>query len=79
VASRPKAASARPPPIRTIAIAATFLVYDPGTALPIREIARILRRSCPAWTYSEVPGAGHMAPLTQPELINPLVSSFLAS
>ena len=56
---------------------ATLLVYDPGTVLPTREIAAILRRSCAAWTYKEVPGAGHMAPLTRPDVINPLVSSFL--
>ncbi len=58
---------------------ATLLVYDPGTVLPIRAIAQILRRSCPAWAYREVPGAGHMAPLTHPQLINPLVASFLAA
>jgi pimeloyl-ACP methyl ester carboxylesterase len=57
----------------------TLLVCDPATVSPIREIARILRRSCPMWTYKEVPGAGHMAPLTHPELINPLVASFLAA
>jgi pimeloyl-ACP methyl ester carboxylesterase len=57
----------------------TLLVCDPGTILPIREIARLLRRACPAWTYMEVPGAGHMAPLTRPELVNPLIASFLAA
>jgi pimeloyl-ACP methyl ester carboxylesterase len=58
---------------------ATLLVYDPGTVLPIREIAAILRRACPGWAYKELPGAGHMAPLTRPDLINPLVGSFLIS
>jgi pimeloyl-ACP methyl ester carboxylesterase len=57
----------------------TLLVYDPCTVFPIRVIAEILRRSCPAWTYKEVPGAGHMAPLTRPDLINPLVGSFLGA
>jgi pimeloyl-ACP methyl ester carboxylesterase len=57
---------------------ATLLEYDPGTVLPIREITSILLRCCPEWTSQEVPGAGHMAPLTRPDLINPLVSSFLA-
>ena len=56
---------------------ATLAVYDPGTVLPVREIAVILRRTCPGWLHREVPGAGHMAPLTRPELINPLVGSFL--
>lgn len=58
---------------------ATLLVCDPGTVLPIREITAVLRRSCPGWAYEEVAGAGHMAPLTRPDLINPLVASFLGA
>ena len=54
----------------------TLLVCDPETVLPIREITAILRRSCPAWAHKELPGAGHMAPLTRPELVNPIVRSF---
>jgi pimeloyl-ACP methyl ester carboxylesterase len=57
----------------------TLLVCDPGTVLPIREIAALLHRSNPGWIYREVPGAGHMAPITNPELINPLVGTFLRS
>jgi len=56
---------------------ATLALYDPGTVLPVREIAAILRRSCRKWTYKEAPGTGHMAPLTCPDVINPLVSAFL--
>jgi pimeloyl-ACP methyl ester carboxylesterase len=55
----------------------TLLVCDPRTVLPIREIAALLHRSNPGWVYKEVPGAGHMAPLTRPDLINPLIGSFL--
>ena len=55
----------------------TLLVSDPNTVLPIREITAILRRSCPMWTYKEIAGGGHMAPLTRPDLINPLVKAFL--
>jgi pimeloyl-ACP methyl ester carboxylesterase len=57
----------------------TLLVFDPVGVAPPREIAAILRRSCPGWTFAETPGAGHMAPLTHPDLVNPLVSSFLQS
>jgi pimeloyl-ACP methyl ester carboxylesterase len=57
----------------------TLAIYDPGTVLPVREIAAILRQSCRAWIYQELPGVGHMAPLTRPDVINPLVSSFLAA
>ena len=54
----------------------TLVVSDPNTVLPVREITALLRRSCPMWTYKEIAG-GHMAPLTRPDLINPLVRSFL--
>ena len=56
---------------------ATLAVHDPGTVLPIREIAAILRAACPAWRHQEVPGVGHMAPLTRPDVINPIIGSFL--
>jgi len=55
----------------------TLLASDPGTVRPIREITAILRRSCPLWTYQEIAGGGHMAPLTRPDLVNPIVRSFL--
>lgn len=57
----------------------TLLIFDSRSALPIREVIAILRRECPAWTYRDVPGAGHMAPLTRPDLINPLVVEFLSA
>jgi len=57
----------------------TLLVSDPNTVFPIREITAILRLSCPMWTYKEIAGGGHMAPLTRPDVINPLVRSFLRS
>ena len=63
----------------TLLPGATLLICDPRTVLPIREITAVLRRSCPGWAYQEVPGAGHMAPLTRPELINPLIASFLGT
>jgi pimeloyl-ACP methyl ester carboxylesterase len=56
---------------------ATLLVCDPGTVRPIRELNALLRSARPDLAYQEVPGAGHMAPLTRPDMINPLVASFL--
>jgi pimeloyl-ACP methyl ester carboxylesterase len=56
---------------------ATLVVSDPTTVRPIREITEVLRRSCPLWTFKEIAAGGHMAPLTRPDLINPVVSSFL--
>lgn len=59
--------------------AATLVVSDPKTVRPIREITALLRQSCPSWTYKEIDGGGHMAPLVRPDLINPIVKSFLLS
>ncbi len=56
---------------------ATLLVCDPGTVRPIRELNTLLRMSRPELAYKEVRGAGHMAPLTRPDTINPLIASFL--
>jgi pimeloyl-ACP methyl ester carboxylesterase len=55
----------------------TLLASDPNTVWPIRDITAILRRACPGWGYEEIAGAGHMAPLTRPDLVNPIVMSFL--
>jgi pimeloyl-ACP methyl ester carboxylesterase len=55
----------------------TLVISDPKTVLPIREITTILRQSCPTWTFKEIAGGGHMAPLTRPDLVNRLVASFL--
>jgi pimeloyl-ACP methyl ester carboxylesterase len=56
---------------------ATLVVSDPKTVFPIREITALLRRSCPMWTFKEIADGGHTAPLTHPELVNPIVQSFL--
>jgi pimeloyl-ACP methyl ester carboxylesterase len=57
----------------------TLLIADPRSVLPVREITAILRGACPAWAYHDVPDAGHMAPLTRPDLINPIVRTFLCA
>jgi len=55
----------------------TLVVSDPATRLPIREIVAILEGACPHWTFRTVADGGHMAPLTRPDLVNPLVREFL--
>ena len=47
------------------------------TVRPTREIVELLREACPAWRFEQTTGGGHMAPLTRPDLINPVVSAFL--
>jgi pimeloyl-ACP methyl ester carboxylesterase len=57
--------------------ARTLVVSDAATRLPIREIVDIFAKACPHWTFHTIPEGGHMAPLTRPELINPVVHQFL--
>lgn len=57
--------------------ASTLVMSDPQTRRPIREIVDIFGRACPHWRFEPIAGGGHMAPLTRPELVNPLVQQFL--
>jgi pimeloyl-ACP methyl ester carboxylesterase len=50
---------------------------DPGTRRPIREIVELLAEACPHWRFHAMPGGGHMAPLTRPELVNLAIREFL--
>jgi pimeloyl-ACP methyl ester carboxylesterase len=57
--------------------ARTLVVSDPATRRPIREIVELLAEGCPEWSFRSLPEGGHMAPLTRPELVNPIVREFL--
>lgn len=57
--------------------AQTLVVSDKSTRLPIREIVDIFAQACPHWSFRFIADAGHMAPLTRPDLINPIVREFL--
>ncbi|MCX7144294.1 MAG: alpha/beta hydrolase [Proteobacteria bacterium] len=57
--------------------AKTLLISGANTRLALREIADLFRATCPHWTFVTIPEAGHMAPLTHPDLVNPIVKHFL--
>jgi pimeloyl-ACP methyl ester carboxylesterase len=56
-----------------------LVVYDAETKRPIREIVELFIDACPHWSFKEITGGSHMAPLFQPELVNPIISEFLNS
>lgn len=60
-------------PERTLAVCAV------DTWAPLRAVRDVLRANLPRWKFVELPGGGHMAPLTRPELVNPLVVEFLTA
>jgi pimeloyl-ACP methyl ester carboxylesterase len=55
----------------------TLVLSDPSARRPIREIIGILAEACPQWSFRLIPEGGHMAPLTRPELVNPIIREFL--
>lgn len=55
----------------------TLVLSDKSTRLPIREIVDLLATACPHWSFHTIAEGGHMAPLTRPELVNPMVRAFL--
>jgi pimeloyl-ACP methyl ester carboxylesterase len=57
--------------------ARTLVVSDKATRLPIREIIDLFTQACPHWSFRYITEGGHMAPLTRPEVINPIVREFL--
>lgn len=57
--------------------AKTLVVSAADTRRPIREIVEILSGSCPSWHFRQLSDGGHMAPLTRPDLVNPIVRQFL--
>ncbi len=57
--------------------AKTLVMSDPQTRRPIREIVEVFAQACAHWRFHPMAGAGHMAPLTRPELVNPVVRRFL--
>ena len=59
--------------------AKTLIVSAAETKRPIREIVKLFVEACPHWSFAEVAGGGHMAPLFQPDLVNPIVREFLDS
>lgn len=57
--------------------AKAMMVYSPGARYPSREIAQLFKQKCPNWSVVRIADGGHMAPLSHPELVNPLIADFL--
>lgn len=55
----------------------TCLIAGSRSPASSRAVAELLARTLPCVDFYRI-GAGHMAPITQPELVNPLIARFLA-
>ncbi len=59
--------------------ARTLLMYAAHTRRPVHSLIDIFARACPHWTITRVAEGGHMAPLTRPDVVNPLIRAFFDS
>lgn len=57
--------------------AKAMIAYSPDARRPSREIAQLFEEKCPDWSVVRIAEGGHMAPLTHPHVVNPLISGFL--
>lgn len=57
--------------------ARAMMAYSPDARRASREIAQLFAEKCPSWSVVRIAEGGHMAPLTHPETVNPLIADFL--
>jgi pimeloyl-ACP methyl ester carboxylesterase len=55
----------------------TMLVAGANTTRPAQAILERLWENRPEWDFASIHDAGHMAPVTHPEVVNPLIRRFL--
>jgi pimeloyl-ACP methyl ester carboxylesterase len=57
--------------------ARAMIAYSPDAPRPSREIAQLIEDKCLSWSVVRMAEGGHMAPLTHPDVVNPLIAGFL--
>ena len=58
--------------------ARTAVITAKDTVRPILEIAELMAMNLSGLLWEQIPQGGHMAPLTRPDLVNPLVLAHIA-
>jgi pimeloyl-ACP methyl ester carboxylesterase len=56
----------------------TLVMSAAKTTRPSRELVDVLLDACLDWEFAMTWDGGHMAPLTHPQLVNPIIRGFLA-
>ncbi len=57
--------------------APVHVIHAANTRLSTRALAELLRREYPRWHFHEIESGGHTAPITRPELVNPVIAGIL--
>jgi pimeloyl-ACP methyl ester carboxylesterase len=56
----------------------TTVISAADTVRSIREIVELMQQGCPEWNFVDLPQGGHMAVLTRPDAVNPVIADALA-
>ncbi|NBR35019.1 MAG: alpha/beta hydrolase, partial [Rhodobacteraceae bacterium] len=56
----------------------TSLLFSENTVTSILELQALFQSNIPKWQYHKYAEGGHMAPLTHPHIINPLIEEILS-
>jgi len=67
------------PPIETWKAIDTpvHVIHAANTRKSTRTIAELLRREYPRWHFHEIESGGHTAPISRPDLVNPVIAGIL--
>lgn len=57
--------------------APVHVLYAADTRRSTRAIAELLRRQYPDWHFHEIAAGGHTAPISRPDLVNPVIAGLL--
>jgi pimeloyl-ACP methyl ester carboxylesterase len=57
--------------------APVHVIYAADTRKSTRSIAELLRREYPRWKFHEIEHGGHTAPISRPDLVNPVIAKVL--
>ena len=67
------------PPIESFKAidAPVHVIHAANTRLSTRTLAELLRREYPRWQFHEIAEGGHTAPISRPDLVNPVIAGIL--
>ena len=54
-----------------------MIISSPKPMDPSRAVMQVLADACSDWGYEHLPEGGHLAPITHPQVVNPVIARFL--
>jgi pimeloyl-ACP methyl ester carboxylesterase len=57
----------------------TLIISSSKPMDPSLGVMEVLSETCSDWAFERIPEGGHMAPITHPHVVNPVIARFLAA